>query len=82
MQLDYFFDNLQVNDTPRQEARLELNKIQKILDSLHWYDKKMFELYLQEGSYRKVEKLTKIGYNSVQDTVLKVRKIIKDGTER
>lgn len=61
------------------EARIELSKVQKILDDLHWYDKKMFELYLQEGSYRKVEKLTKIGYNSVQDTVLKVRRILKNG---
>ena len=59
-------------------ARIELEKVSKTLESMHWYDEKIFRLYLEEGSYRKVEKKTGIGYNSVQDTVLKVRKKLNE----
>lgn len=48
---------------------------------MHWYDKKLFEVYLHEGSYRKVEKATTIGYNMVKKTVQKVRKKL-NGIER
>ena len=60
------------------DAKIQLQKVSDTLDGLHWYDKKIFELYLEEGSYRKVEKKTGIGYNSVQDTVLKVRKLLNE----
>ena len=63
------------------DARIELSNVKKVLDDEYWYDRRIFELYLQEGSYRKVQKLTGIGYNSVQDTVLKIRKAL-DGIKR
>jgi len=58
------------------DARIELSNVKKVLEAQYWYDKKIFELYLQEGSYRKVQKVTGIGYNSIEDTVRKVRKAL------
>ena len=71
-------DSIQSSDFNKVNARIQLQKISDTLDKIHWYDKKIFELYLEEGSYRKVEKKTGIGYNSVQDTVLKVRKLLNE----
>ena len=61
---------------------LDLKKVNDMLSKLHWYDRKLFEIYLDEGSCRKVQAKTKINYNSVQETVRKVRKKLANGIDR
>lgn len=61
---------------------LDLKKVNDMLSKLHWYDRKLFEIYLEEGSCRKVQAKTKINYNSVQETVRKVRKKLANGIDR
>jgi len=50
----------------------------EIIDGLHWYDRELFLLYRQEGSFRNVEKRVGINYQSVYNTVKKVKKHIKE----
>ena len=62
--------------------KIELDKINLILSKLHWYDRKLFEIYLEEGSCRKVQAKVGINYNSVQETVKKVRTKLANGIDR
>jgi hypothetical protein len=52
-------------------------QIKKIFDGLYWYDRDLTLEYLELGSFRKVEKETQIFYVSVQKTVSKVIKHIR-----
>jgi RNA polymerase sigma factor (sigma-70 family) len=57
----------------------KLEKIDLILDTLHWYDKKLFELYYSEKTtLDSLAKRTGISRNSIFTTIQKVRYIIKD----
>jgi len=53
------------------EKEADISLLEEILENYHWYDRDMLRLYLQEGSYRKVEKATGIPFKSVGNTVKK-----------
>jgi RNA polymerase sigma factor (sigma-70 family) len=56
----------------------KLEEIDKILDGLYWYDKKVFELYYCEGNtLDSLAKKTGISRNSLFTTIDKVRAILK-----
>tara|TARA_R110000744_G_scaffold30329_6_gene71866 strand:- start:5138 stop:5716 length:579 start_codon:yes stop_codon:yes gene_type:complete len=63
-----------------QDAKWEkLEKIDKIVDEMYWYDKKLFELYYTEkNTLDSLHKKTGISRNSLFTTIQKVRYIIKD----
>jgi hypothetical protein len=52
--------------------------VTKELEVLFWYDKKIFELYVEFGSLRKVAAKTGIKYGSIHQTVCKVKKIVNE----
>lgn len=57
----------------------KLEKIDKVLDNLHWYDKELFKLYYYEGNtLDSLAKKTSISRNSLFTTIDKVRTIIKE----
>lgn len=66
-------DNTEAQICAKMDVDIIKTDIQK---NMHWYDGRMFDVYLEQGSYRNVEKQTKIGYNSVKKTIQKVRKHI------
>jgi len=58
---------------------VKLEKIDKILDNLYWYDSQIFRLYYYEGNtLDSLAKKTKISRNSLFTTIDKVRELIKD----
>ena len=60
-----------------QWEKLEL--IDKALEDVYWYDKKIFQLYYYEGNtLDSLAKKTKISRNSLFTTIDKVRTIIKE----
>tara|TARA_R100000995_G_scaffold84416_1_gene63019 strand:+ start:946 stop:1497 length:552 start_codon:yes stop_codon:yes gene_type:complete len=57
----------------------KLEKIDKILDNVYWYDRNIFKLYYYEGNtLDSLAKKTKISRNSLFTTIDKVRELIKD----
>lgn len=48
------------------------------IDNLYWYDREILKLYAEHGTYRKVEEVTGIPFESVYKTVMKNCKIIRD----
>ncbi len=53
------------------------NKINNILDDMHWYDAKMFRLYRFSGkSYRKLAKDTGISWVSIYNTIKNVKEVL------
>ena len=57
----------------------KLEEIDKVLDTLYWYDKKIFELYYYEegNTLDNLAKKTRISRNSLFTTIDKVRTILK-----
>ena len=71
-----------ISNFPNEEIDHEkLNKLEKIdcvLDTLHWYDAELFKLYYYEGNtLDSLAAKTKISRNSLITTIDKVREIIK-----
>ena len=71
-----------ISNLPNEEIDHErLNKLEKIdcvLDTLHWYDAELFKLYYYEGNtLDSLAAKTKISRNSLFTTIDKVREIIK-----
>jgi len=57
---------------------IKIEQIDKVLDDVYWYDKKIFELYYYEGNtLDSLAAKTKISRNSIFNTIDKVRTIIK-----
>jgi len=53
-------------------------KIKEELEKLFWYDKAIFEYYVEFGSLRKVAAQTGIKYGAIHQTVKKVKRIINE----
>ena len=54
-------------------------RIDEILDTLHWYDKKLFNIYRYSGkSYRKLAAEIGISYVSIYNTIRNVKTIIHE----
>ena len=60
------------------EFETKLQKVKENLDKLFWYDKKIFELYIEFGSLRKVSAKTGIKYGAIHQTVTKVKKQLNE----
>lgn len=55
-----------------------LSKVDSILSGLYWYKRELFKLYVQCGSFRKVQKEVGINYLSTYHTVKEVITEIKE----
>ena len=56
-----------------------IEKIWESTNELHWYDKKMFEIYhTTDMSMRDIEKETKISLYSIFDTLKKTKEYVKE----
>ena len=55
----------------------KLEEIDKVLDGLYWYDKKVFEIYYSGETLDSLAKKTGISRNSLFTTIDKVRAILK-----
>jgi RNA polymerase sigma factor (sigma-70 family) len=71
-----------ISNIPNQEVdNTQLNKLEKIdkvLDTLSWYDRELFKLYYYEGNtLDKLAAKTRISRNSLFSTIDKVRRLLK-----
>lgn len=53
------------------------SQVDRILESLPWYEREMFKEYANQGSLRRVSAATKIPLMSVHQTVFSVKKTIR-----
>jgi hypothetical protein len=60
------------------EFETKLQKVKSKLNELFWYDKKIFELYIEFGSLRKVSAQTGIKYGAIHQTIKKVKKQLNE----
>jgi hypothetical protein len=74
--LDYNELKFSVDYDHEQDEQIE--RIESLLDGLHWYKRDLFKLYLECGSLRKVEAEVGIDHCSVSATVREVKKEIKE----
>lgn len=72
--VDYFDAPSEEYDTSIDEL---LEKIGKELNKMHWYERRMFLAYLEEGSLRKLSRSTDIPLNSIAQTVKQVKDRIR-----
>lgn len=70
--------NNSINIYDQLDARHDLKQVNEKLDQMYWYDKKLLEIYIEEGSYRKAQEATGIPYKSIMTTIKRIRaKLIK-----
>jgi RNA polymerase sigma factor (sigma-70 family) len=76
----YYQSISEIPQPVEEEERWEkLEKIDKVLDGLYWYDRKLFKLYYYEGNtLDSLAKKTLISRNSIFTTIDKVRGILKN----
>tara|TARA_R100001594_G_scaffold17746_2_gene35884 strand:+ start:1523 stop:2062 length:540 start_codon:yes stop_codon:yes gene_type:complete len=82
----YYTTNNTLNNLQNLPEKIEpnyqqekLEQIDKILDNVYWYDKKVFELYYYESNtLDSLSKKTGISRNSIFNTIDKVRQHIKE----
>lgn len=66
---------LEVPDEVYEETEFNMDWVKQELNSMEWYYKRLFELYIEEGcSITKLSKRTTIPINSVSRDINKVRK--------
>ena len=75
-------NNKNITNIPNQQVDntqlKKLEKIDKALEDVYWYDKKIFELYYYEGNtLDSLAEKTRISRNSIFNTIDKVRTILK-----
>jgi RNA polymerase sigma factor (sigma-70 family) len=75
-------DNVQVADIEADEYSTDIDEtarqIEQELKRLHWYDRDVFMLYFESGSFRKASAATGIPVSSIHATVTRVRKQLKN----
>jgi len=71
-------------DIPEDEPEVSIdtenvvNQVKTILNTLHWYDRTLFEMYyFDKLTYQKIQEKTGINYISVRRTVMKTLEKIK-----
>ena len=82
----YYTTNNTLNNLQNLPEKIERNykqekleQIDKVLDDVYWYDKKVFELYYYESNtLDSLSKKTGISRNSIFNTIDKVRQHIKE----
>lgn len=71
------YDIVDVNDYDNNKDE-DIAVLVSLLEEKHWYDRDILKLYLREGSYRKVSKVTNIPFKSIGNTVKKTITNIKN----
>lgn len=67
-----------IDKEEEEELKLDVKKVEKILDELPWYDKTLFKLYAEgEHNYTSLSKATGIPRTSIGLTINRVKKHIK-----
>lgn len=68
-------------DTPSEEYDTSidelLEKIDKELSKMHWYERRLFLAYIEEGTMRKLSAATELPLNTVARTVKQVKDRIR-----
>ena len=73
-------NNKNISNIPNQEVNYQwekLEQIDKVLDTLHWYDRELFKLYYSGETLDSLAEKTRISRNSLFTTIDKVRTILK-----
>ena len=63
---------------PEKEIVEKMKQLNKILDNLYWYDRKVFDLISNGMSIQELSNQTKISYYSLYNTYRNVKKHIKN----
>jgi len=69
-----------LSDDEQEEEEIQdlVSKINKELDSLHWYDKELFRIFVEEGhNISSLSRATGIPRTSISLTINRIRKHIK-----
>jgi DNA-directed RNA polymerase specialized sigma24 family protein len=68
----------EIADKEKQEEHID-DKIDKVLQEMYWFDRKLFNLYRKEfHSIRKLSKATKISHVTVHKTIAKCKQELKN----
>lgn len=65
--VNQFEQEEEINERLQKELKEE--KILSIINDMYWFDAEMIKLYMELGSYREMQKQTKIPYQSCYDAV-------------
>lgn len=76
LDMEFMDDNIKKEFDDNEKKALDL------IGNQFWYDTKMFELYAELGSLRKVSAQTGIKYGAIHQTVNKVKKIVNENIDR
>ncbi len=60
-----------------QEKEDDIQLLETLMEELHWYDKKILEMWLEEGSYRKVAAKVDIPFKSIGNSVKRALETLK-----
>ena len=61
-----------------EEKEADLQLLETLMEELHWYDKKILEMWLEEGSYRKVAAKVDIPFKSIGNSVKRALETLKN----
>lgn len=70
-------DHMAVMDADDVDMQIAYAEVQKNLDKLHWYDKKVWEIVDAGKSIRSLSEATKISYYSLYNTYRRVKRYLK-----
>ena len=74
-------NNKNISNIPNEKVETyqweKLEQIDKVLDTLHWYDRELFKLYYSGETLDSLAEKTRISRNSLFTTIDKVREILK-----
>jgi RNA polymerase sigma factor (sigma-70 family) len=80
--IDYITDLVQEdNNTKQKNITLKMQQLDKLLDDVYWYDKKVFNLISQGMSIAELSKKTGISYYSLYNTYKNVKTLIKNNIQ-
>ena len=78
----YNLHNYEQNDYDReeydQEKEDDIQLLETLMEELHWYDRKILEMWLEEGSYRKVAARVDIPFKSIGNSVKRALETLKN----
>jgi hypothetical protein len=66
-----FVELLDTHELPVQDYDTKKDEAIMQIDSLYWYDREILKLYAEHGTYRAVEAVTGIPFESIYKTVQK-----------
>lgn len=67
-----------IQDLEYKDNQDMINGIRKKIEGLYWYDREILNMYIEQGSVRKVSAITGIPHTSIFITIKNIRKCIKD----